>query len=327
MEIQVFNNWNAALREKYASFWSQPFDSAFYAPKTYREFWETDVLNNPFFEPSASFWAVDGDSENPTPIACVVAASAPTADALDGADATLFGPLFAAGVDDAKRATVARALIEASEKALRAKGFRRVYAGGAPSRTVEEGCASTGSPFLNGVYGVGSPVGFFDDDPARRFFLDAGYRDERSFVEWKLDAKRFYVGTIKLPPGWKLEPTEDRRASSWRLATIERDFANARGFVVYGLAGEAEASVWGYETPGEADRQTAVARLQVRPEHRGRPLEKTLKMALLAKLVAQTPKNSKICAVLSADDVGSGNFWKSLRFEQGRRATALVKTL
>ena len=327
MEIRVFNNWNAALREKYDSFWRETLNPAFYANKTHWELFETEILNSCFLEPSASFWAVDGSPENPTPVACLVAASAPTDDALDGADATLFGPFFAAGVADAEKASVARALIEASKEALRAKGFRRVYAGGAPSRTVEEGSAPTGAPFLNGVYGSGSPVGFFDDDPTRQFYLAAGFRDERSFAEWKIDAKKFYVGgAAKLPAGYALEPNEERTAS-WRLATIERNFANASGFNLYGLADEPEASLAAYETTDGAERQTAISRLWVQPERRGTPLEKTMKTALVAKLVAQAPKNAKICAVVPADDADACKFWKELKFEQGRRATALVKTL
>jgi hypothetical protein len=214
-------------------------------------------------------------------------------------------------------------LIEASEKALRAKGFRRVYAGGAPSRTVEAGDASAGSPFLNGVYGNGAPVGFFDDDSARRFFLDAGYREERSFGEWKIDAKKFYVGgAAKLPNGYALEP-EKAQASNWRLATIKRNFANASRFSVYGLADEPEAILEAYE----AGNETTIARLWTRPDRRGLPLEKTLKTALVAKLVAQAPKNAKICAVVPTADADACKFWKDLKFEQGRRATALVKTL
>ena len=327
MEIRVFNNWNAALREKYASFWRQTLDPAFYAVGVHWELFETEILNSCFLEPSASFWAVDGAPETPTPIACVVAASAPTDDALDGADAALFGPFFAVGVDDAEKASVARALIEASENALRAKGFRRVYAGGAPSRTVEEGCAPTGSPFLNDVYGSGSPVGFFDDDPTRQFFLDAGFRSERTFVEWKIDAKKFYVGgAAKLPTGYALESNE-ARTPNWRRATIERNFANASEFNVYGLADEPEASLAAYEATDGAERQTAISRLWVQPEHRGTPLEKTVKTALVAKLVAQAPKNAKICAVVPEDAADACKFWKDLKFEQGRRATALVKTL
>lgn len=373
MEIRRFNNMNASLREKYVSFWGQTLDPAFYAPfddaplrrpptpddrpetssaavaaannpDSYWNLFKTEILNSYFVEPSASFWAVDGTPEEPYPIACLVAAFAPTDDALDGADASLLAPLFAAGVDDADKATAARILIEASENALRTKNARRVYAGGAPPRTVEEGYAPTGAPLLNGVYGVGAPVGFFDADPARKFFVDAGYEternadgSERAFVERKIDANVFFGNAAELPDGWRLT-RENWRAPSWRLALIARNFLNARRFCVRGLDSDLRAVAWVYDLirrspkTGALAVQTVVSRLAVREAYRGRGLGSALIAALVEDASTQALKTApgaslEICAVVRDGDAVARDFWDAQGFEVGRRSTPLVKTL
>ena len=315
MELQVFNNWNVSLREKYRSYWRQIPNPAFYTPaacRDLRDLFDAEILNGRFFEPSASFWAVDDSSEEPTPVACLVAASVPN----EPDAATLFGPFFAPEVADAEKASVARALLEASEKALRAKGFRRVYAGGAP----------TGSPLLNGVYGSGSPVGFFNDDPSRDFFVAAGYRAGQKSVEWKIDKDDFYVSPVDLPNGWRLAKKE-RATADWRLAAVERNFSNRRSFCVYGGDGATEASAEAYGAPGG---QTAILRLWVCPTLK-RDLQTSLKEALLDRIVADASERAprkafEICAVVP-DDADADEFWEDLDFKKGRRATALVKTL
>lgn len=372
MEIRRFNNMNASLREKYVPFWGQKLDPAFYAPlaaapsrrrptptavaptssaaasaasdpASYWNLFAKDILNGYFTEPSASFWAVDGPSEEPNPIACLVAASAPTEDALDGEDAALLAPLFSAGVDDADKATAARILIEASENALRKKGVRRVYAGGAPPRTDAEGYAPIGSPFLNGVYGFGSPVGFFDDDPARERFLDAGYETEesvggeRAFVERKIDATAFFAPLTDLPSGWQLT-REERQAPSWRFAAVERNFLNARRFCVRGHDSSYLAIAWAYDlfrrspTSGETTVQTVVSRLAVRHTYRGKGLGSALLAALVADATTQVAKTApdaslEICAVVPDGDAVARGFWDAQGFDVGRRSTPLVKTL
>lgn len=374
MEIRRFNNMNASLREKYASFWGRSLDPAFYAPlddaasrrppttaddrsetssvaesvanhpASYWNLFATEILNSYFVEPSASFWAVDGAPETPNPVACLVAASAPNDDALDGADATLLAPLFAAGVADDAQATAARLLIETSENALRTIGVRRVYAGGAPPRTDLEGYAPTGAPLLNGVYGFGSPVGFFDDDPGRKFFVDAGYEPEKSadggvraFVERTIDANSFFGNADELPDGWRLT-REERQAPSWRLAAIGRNFLNARRFCVRGLDSSLLAIAWVYDLTrrspetGALSIQTVVSRLSVRAEYRGRGLGTALVAALVEDATAQAAKTApnaslEIGAVVPAADAVADAFWDAQGFGVGRRSTPLVKTL
>ena len=362
MEIRYFNNWNASLREKYLSFWGQKLDPTFYAPvveatqrdgetphaaanepASYWNLFRTEILNNYFVEPSASFWAVDGTPEKPEPVACLVAASAPTDDALDGEDAALLAPLFSAGVADADKTTAARLLIEAAEDALRTKGFRRVYAGGAPPRVAAEGYAPTGAPFLNGVYGFGSPVGFFDDDPARKFFIDAGYGaesdvgGERAFVERKIDATAFFPVSTDLPSGWRLT-REERRAPSWRLAAIERNFLNARRFCVRGLDSSLLAIAWVYDlirrspTTGALAVQTVVSRLSIRHTYRRKGVGSTLVAALVEDATERTAKTApgashEICVVVQDGDVVARDFWDAQGFDVGRRSSPLVKTL
>lgn len=368
MEIRRFNNMNASLRERYVSFWGQTLDPNFYAPFcrstsrfdcpqttnvvvsaadnpfSYWNLFKTELLDNFFLEPSASFWAVDGAPEDPRPIACLVAASAPTDDACDGAEATLLAPFFAAEIADADKATAARLLIEASENALRAKGTRRVYAGGAPSRVDAEGYAPIGAPLLNGVYGVGSPVGLFDDDPARKFFVDAGYETEqnddgaeRAFIEMKIDANSFFGNADGLPDGWRLTQG-NWRASSWRLASCVRNFLNSRGFCVYGLNDDLQAVAWVYDLvryspkTGAPSTTTVVSRLSVRSTQRGQGVGAALVAAIVddatARAQATTPDAAlEICAVVP-DGNGAGRaFWEAQGFETGRRSTPLVKTL
>lgn len=372
MEIRRFNNMNASLREKYISFWGQTLDPNFYAPFddatsrrpptptdgaetssgadsvannpfSYWNLFKTEILNGYFVEPRASFWAVDGTPEEPNPVACLVAASAPNDDALDGADATLLAPLFSAGVSDVDKATAARILIEASENALRAKDVRRIYAGGAPPRTDAEGYAPIGAPLLNGAYGCGSPVGFFDDDPARKFFVDAGYVAEegaagvRAFVERRIDANAFFGNADDLPNGWRLTQ-ESWAAPSWRHALIARNFLNARRFCVRGLDSSLLAIAWVYDLArrspktGALSIQTVVSRLSTRHTYR----RKGLGSALVAKLVddattraAKTAPGAslEICVVVPVGDAVARNFWDAQGFESGRRSTPLVKTL
>ncbi len=372
MEIRFFNNWNASLREKYLSFWGQTLDPAFYAPvadaasdrsatrindglsnaanavanapASYWNLFKTEILDSCFVEPSASFWAVDGSSEDPNPVACLVAASAPTDDAFDGSDATLLAPFFAAGVDDADKDSAARLLIEASENALRAKGVRRVYAGGAPPRTDVEGYAPIGAPLLNGVYGFGSPVGFFDDDKSRKFFVDAGYELERSaagrvrtFVERKIDATTFFANAAGAPDGFRLT-REPWRTQTWRRSAIERNFLNARRFCVYGLDSELLAVAWVYDlfrrssSTGALAVQTVVSRLAVRSAHRGKGLGAALVAELIEDATERASKmpssaSHEICAVVSAEDAVARDFWDAQGFDVGRRSTPLVKTL
>ncbi len=369
MEIRRFNNMNAALRAKYASFWGHTLDSAFYAPLddastrrpptstddletskvddsgadnplSHWNLFKTEILNSYFLEPSASFWAVDGSPEEPNPIACLVAASAPTDDALDGADATLLAPLFSAGVADADKANVAQVLIEKSENALREKGVRRVYAGGAPPRTDAEGYAPCGAPLLNGVYGFGSPVGFFDDDPARKFFVEAGYEtekksngSERAFVELKIDANSFFGSA----GDWRWT-REDCPAPNWRHALIARNFANARRFCVRGLDASLLAIAWVYDLPQSSSKtdafvvRTVVSRLAVRPAYRRRGAGTALVAALIedaAERAAKTAPDAslEICVVVPDGDAVALDFWNAQGFEVGRRSTPLVKTL
>lgn len=373
MEIRRLTNRNAVLRAKYVSFWGQSLDSAFYAPfddasmrrpptpndepettsvvdsvadnpLSYWNLFKTEILNSYFLEPRASFWAVDGTPEEPYPVACLVAASAPTDDALDGADATLLAPLFSAGVDDADKATAARLLIEASENALRANGVRRVYAGGAPPQNDAEGYAPTGAPLLNGVYGVGSPVGFFDDDPACKFFVDAGYEaerkpggGERAFVEMKVDADSFFGSADELPDGWRLT-RENWPAPNWRLALIARNFANARRFCVRGLDSSLLAIAWVYDLVRRSPKkdavavQTVVSRLAVRSAYRRKGAGTALVAALIEDATARAAKTApnaslEVCAVVSDGDDVARDFWEAQGFEVGRRSTPLVKTL
>ena len=373
MEIRRFNNMNASLRQKYVSFWGQTLDPTFYAPFddaplrrpptqtdrfetssvadsvaenpfSYWNLFKTEILNSYFVEPSASFWAVDGTPEEPNPVACLVAAFAPTDDALDGADATLLAPLFSAGVDDADKASAAQILIEASENALRTKGVRRVYAGGAPPRTDVEGYAPTGAPLLNGVYGYGSPVGFFDDDPARKFFIDAGYKteersggDERAFVEMKIDANCFFGDASDLPDGWRLT-REDWPAPNWRYALIARNFLNARRFCVRGLDSSLLAIAWVYDLirrspkTGALSTATVVARLSTRHTYRRKGLGAALVAALVEDATARAAKTApdasvEICVVVPAGDVVARAFWNAQGFDVGHRSTPLVKTL
>lgn len=368
MEIRRFTNMNAALRAKYGSFWSQTLNSDFYAPfddasmrrptttddletssvddsvadnpLSYWNLFKTEILNSYFLEQSASFWAVDGTSEEPNPIACLVAASAPTDDELDGADATLLAPLFAAGVADADKANAAQILIEKAENALREKGVRRVYAGGAPPRTDAEGYAPYGAPLLNGVYGFGSPVGFFDDDPARKFFVDAGYEtekksdgSERAFVELKIDANSFFGSA----GDWRWT-REDCPAPNWRHALIARNFDNARRFCVRGLDSGLLAIAWVYDLTrrsAETDAvvvQTVVSRLAVRSAYRRRGAGTALVAGLIEDATERTAKaapgaSHEICAVVSDGDAVALDFWDAQGFEVGRRSTPLVKTL
>lgn len=370
MEIRVFNNWNASLREKYLSFWGQKLDSTFYAPvdkatlsgaattddaatndalavanepDSYWSWFKTEILDSVFVDSSASFWAIDGSPEDPKPVACLVAASAPNDDALDGADATLCAPLFAAGVADDDKVSAAQMLIEASENALRTKGFRRVYAGGAPPRTDVEGYAPVGAPLLNGVYGAGSPVGFFDDDPARKFFIDAGYAPEpgvggaRAFVERKIDANSFFGNADELPTGCRLA-REPWQAQTWRRSAIERNFLNARRFCVRWLDSSLLAVAWVYDVirrepkTGELVVKTVVSRLSTRPAYRGRGLGTALVAALVEDASTQALKMSpnaslEICVVVPDGDAVAGGFWDAQGFEVGRRSTPLVKTL
>ena len=382
MDIRRLNNMNASLREKYVSFWGQTLDPAFYAPfddattrrsaasgagaastdeansgetpsvadavaknpASYWNLFKTEILNSYFVEQSASFWAVDGTPEEPNPVACLVAATAPTDDALDGADATLLAPFYSADVSDADKATAAQILIEASENALRKKGVRRVYAGGAPPRTDAEGYAPTGAPLLNGVYGFGSPVGFFDRDAARKLFIDAGYEPERNadgaeraFVERKIDASAFFGNDDELPDGWRLT-RENWAAPSWRLASIARNFGNARRFCVRGLDSSLLAIAWVYDLirrapNGSASRvQTVVSRLSVRPAYRGKGLGTALVAALVEDATTQAAKIApsaplEICAVVPTWDAVACDFWDAQGFEVGRRSTPLVKTL
>ncbi len=372
MESRRFTNLNAALRAKYVSFWAQTLDSNFYAPfddastrrpttptdaletssadvsaadnlLSYWNLFKTEILNSYFLEPSASFWAVDGTPEEPNPVACLVAALAPTDDAFDGADATLLAPLFAAGLSDVDKATAAQILIERSENALRKKGVRRVYAGGAPPKNDAEGYAPIGAPLLNGVYGFGSPVGLFDDDPARKLFVDAGYEAEessdgvRAFVERKIDANSFFGSADELPNGWRLTQ-EDWAAPSWRHALIARNFSNARRFCVRGLDSSLLAIAWVYDLirrsskTGALSVQTVVSRLSVRHTYR----RKGLGAALIAELVedattraAKTAPGAslEICAVVPVGDAVARDFWDAQGFGNGRRSTPLVKTL
>lgn len=373
MEIRFFNNRNASLCEKYLSFWEQKLDPTFYDfpdvassgratarvdgerervadsgahhPFSYWNLFKTEILDSCFWTPSASCWAVEGSPEEPKPIACLVAGLAPTDDALDGDDASLLAPLFAAGVADVDKATAARLLIEASENALRAKGVRRVYAGGAPPRSDVKGYAPTGAPFLNGVYGTGSPVGFFDDDGARDYFIDAGYApernedgDERAYVERKIDAGVFYGSASTLPSGWSLT-REPRSAASWRLATIERDFLNPRRFCVFGLDGvEVKAVAWVYDLLRRSPKtgalvvKTVVSRLSVRPAYYGEGLDSALVAALIEDAARRTAKTTpdaslEISVVVPETDVEARDFWDAQGFEVGRRSTPLVKTL
>ncbi|MBR4833874.1 MAG: GNAT family N-acetyltransferase [Thermoguttaceae bacterium] len=369
MDIRRFNNTNTALREKYLSFWGQTLDPAFYEALddaalrraerptdrfdasraadralnetfTHWKLFKTEALNNYFVEPSASFWAVDAA---PSPLGCVLSALAPNVDELDGADAALYGPFFSTGVADDERPSVARTLIEAAENALRDKGVRRAFAGGAPPRVSEVGRAPTGAPLMNGIYGFGSPVGFFDSDPTRQFFVDAGYeaeRDERggerAFVERRIDAEMFLPSDEELAPGWRLT-RESRRSANWRAASIGRNFSNSRQFCVRGLDSTLLAIAWTYDllkpgsTPGEYRVQRVVSRLTTRKEYRGRRLAS----ALVAALVEDAKTNRReapgrdveICAVVSATDEAARGFWNAQGFGVGRRSTPLVKTL
>lgn len=371
MEIRRFNNMNASLREKYVSFWGQKLDANFYAsptdaasrrpttptepletsngaavandPASYWNLFKTEILNSYFVEPSASFWAVDESAETSKPLACLVAAFAPTDDEFDRTDASLLAPLFSAEVADADKATAARLLIEASENALRTKGVRRVYAGGAPPRTDAAGYAPAGAPFLNGVYGFGSPVGFFDGDAASKFFIDAGYEPEqkdgggrRTFVERTIDATLFFASAPPLRDGWRLTQ-EGCPAPSWRFAAIARNFLNARRFCVRGFDASFLAIAWVYDLirrspSGALVVQTVVSRLAVRPEYRGRGLG----TALLAELVEDATERARktapgaslqIAAVVPEWDEVARNFWDAQGFDVGRRSTPLVKTI
>lgn len=373
MESRRLTNLNAALRAKYVSFWAQTLDPNFYAPfddasmrrpstpadaletssadvsaadnlLSYWNLFKTEILNSYFLEQSASFWAVDGTPEEPNPIACLVAAVAPNDDALDGSDATLLAPLFSAEVDDADKATAAQILIERAENALRKKGVRRVYAGGAPPRTDAEGYAPIGAPLLNGVYGVGSPVGFFNDDAARKFFVDAGYEAERNadggvraFVERKIDANSFFGNADELPSGWRLT-REDWSAPSWRHALIARNFSNARRFCVRGLDASLLAIAWVYDlvrrSPknGALSVQTVVSRLSVRPQFRGQGLGKALVAELVDDATTRAAKTApgaslEICVVVPDGNAVARDFWDAQGFGVGRRSTPLVKTL
>ena len=343
MKIQAFNNWNTSGRARFASFWEQELDPAFYAPKadkaprTYRDLFDEEFLNSCFFLPEASFWAVENASDAPTPVACLVAAAAPTDDVNAASDAALFGPFFASDVADAEKEKVARALIEATEQKLRERGFERVYAGGAPPRANDGEDEPTGSPLLNGVYGVGSPIGFFDADPARQYFVDAGYEEGEAFVERRIDARALWAQTM-LPPGWIAREAEPRRAPKWRLATIERNFPNAWTRAIENVAGNTTASLCAYELravapDGQTTARLIVPRLRVAPECRGRQLEATLE-ALIAETVAdangRTPPGTRIArdiCVVVPEDGAADQFLDNLDFTRGRRATALVKTL
>ena len=311
MKIQVFNNWNVLKRERYASFWNQELDAAFYepnanaAPRTYRDLFDEEILNSRFFFPEASHWAVDDSGTKPAPLACLVAASAPTDDSRS--DAALFGPFFAAEVADAEKGKIARALIEAAEQKLLERGFSRVYAGGAPPRAADEADEPIGSPLLNGVYGLGSPVGFFDADATRDFFLDAGYQEE------------------------------PRRTSSWRRAAVERNFPNARTRTIEGIDGDAAASAWSYDaaavaTDGQKFLRLVIPRLRVASEYRSSCLEEAIE-TLVAQVVAdaneRTAPGTRIGEILvvAPDDGVADEVWEYLYFEKGRRATPLVKTL
>ena len=344
MQIRRFNNRNASLHQKYSSFWEQPLDPDFYALASYWDLFKTEILNSFYVEPSASFWAVDGSPDDPRPVACLVAAFAPTADEPEGADASLLAPFFAAGVDDEDKATAANLLIEAAENALREKGTRRVYAGGAPPRTDADGYAPNGAPLLNGVYGFGSPVGFFDDDPARKFFVDAGYETERggdggvrTFVERKIDANSFWGNADELANGWRLT-REDWAPPSWRHALIARNFSNARRFCVRGLDANLLAIAWAYDLVRRSPKngafsvQTVVSRLSVRPQYRGQGLGKALVAACVEDATARVAKlasnaSLEIGAVVAEGDAAACDFWDALGFDVGRRSTPLVKTL
>ncbi len=348
---------NTALQGKYLDFWGRTLDPAFYAALnaaasrraesptdrrdadetfTHWQLFKTEALNSYFVEPSASFWAVDG---TPNPLGCVVSAFAPTSDELDGADAALYGPFFASGVDDKTAPEIARTLIEAAEDALRGKGVRRVYAGGAPPRTTEPERAPFGAPLLNGIYGFGSPVGFFDDDETRKFFVDAGYeveRDdrgvERAFVERRIDANAFLPNDAALSPGWRLT-REARRPANWRVASIGRNFANSRQFCVRGLDSTLLAIAWTYDLlktcpkTGEIRVQRVVSRLKTRDKYRRRRLASALVAELVEDAKANREQNVEICVVVSATDEAAREFWKAQGFGVGRRATPLVKTL
>lgn len=366
MDIRRFNNTNTALREKYLDFWGQALDPAFYAALnvdasrrsngrfetldgsqrvvketfTHWRLFNAETLNSYFVEPSASFWAVD---DVPRPLGCVVSASAPNVDELDGADAAIYGPFFASGVDDETKPSVARTLIEAAENALRDKGVRRVFAGGAPPRVSESGRAPTGAPLLNGIYGFGSPVGFFDADPTRNFFKEAGYEadlDERgvgrAFVERRIDADSFFPSDADFPADWRLT-RDSRRPANWRAAAIGRNFTNARQYAwIRREAPQLLAVAWTYDlfrtcpTTGELCVQRVVSRLKTRDAFRRRRLASALIAAIVedAESIRRATggRSLEICAVVPAADEDARRFWDAQGFAVGRRSTPLVKT-